>query len=326
MKAVILAGGEGTRLRPLTWRTPKSLLPIVNRPFIDHQLAWLAGYGVDEVVLSIGYLSSAFDGWDFPGIRVRFAVEPEPLGTAGAIRFAAEAGGIAERFLVCNGDVLTDLDVTALLRLHRERAAEVSIALTRAADPSAFGVVPTGDDGRVLGFVEKPAPGEAPTDWVNAGTYVLEPSVLDAIPAGRRASIERETFPGQLNRGGRLFALTSPAYWLDIGTPAKYVQANIDLLGGRPMLGTGAVVSPGAEVKESVLGAGATVGDAARIVRSVLLDGARVDAGAEVIDSVVGAGASVGPGAVVADVSVIGPGAAVPPGVRLSGARVEAGG
>lgn len=327
MKAIVLAGGEGTRLRPLTWTTPKPLLPIVNRPFLEHQLSWLAGHGVTEVVLSLGYRSDAFAGRSFSDLPLQVAAEPEPLGTAGAIRFAAEAGGVTNRFLVCNGDVLTDLDVSALVRFHEEREAEATIALTRVDDPSAFGVVPTDEDGRVLRFVEKPPPGEAPTDWINAGTYVLEPSVLDDIPTGRAVSIERETFPGLLSRKGKLYALPSPAYWLDIGTPANYLEANADRLersGAGSLIGPGAVVAPGAAVDGSVLGAGAVVEAGAKVLRSVLFDGARIGAGAEVTDSVVAAGAVVEAGAAVSGVSIVGPGAVVPPGERLAGARVDA--
>ena len=327
MIAIVLAGGEGTRLRPLTWTTPKPLLPIVNRPFLEHQLSWLAGHGVTGVVLSLGYRSDAFAGRSFSDLPLQVAAEPEPLGTAGAIRFAAEAGGVTSRFLVCNGDVLTDLDVSALVRFHEAREAEATIALTRVEDPSAFGVVPTGDDGRVLRFVEKPPPGEAPTDWINAGTYVLEPSMLDDIPSGRAVSIERETFPGVLARGGKLYALPSPAYWLDIGTPAKYLEANADRLrrgGGASLIGPGATVSPGAAVDGSVLGAGVVVESGAKVLRSVLFDGVRVGAGAEVTDSVLAAGAVVEAGAAVSGITIVGPGAVVPPGERLAGARVEA--
>jgi NDP-sugar pyrophosphorylase family protein len=327
VKAIVLAGGEGTRLRPLTWTTPKPLLPIVNRPFLEHQLSWLAGHGVTEVVLSLGYKSDAFAGRSFSDLPVQVAAEPEPLGTAGAIRFAAEVGGVTSRFLVCNGDVLTDLDVSALVRFHEEREAEATIALTRVEDPSAFGVVPTDDHGRVLRFVEKPPPGEAPTDWINAGTYILEPSVLEDIPAGRAVSIERETFPGLLARAGKLYALPSAAYWLDIGTPAKYLEANADRLergGTGSLIGPGALVAPGAAVDGSVLGAGAVVEAGAKVLRSVIFDGARIAAGAEVTDSVVATGAVVEAGAAVSGVSIVGPGAVVGPGERLAGARVEA--
>ncbi len=325
----MLAGGEGTRLRPLTYATPKPLLPIANRPFLEHQLTWLAGHGVTDVVLSIGYRPDAFTGHfadgAVAGLRLSYAVEPEPLGTAGAIRFAAEFGGFTDRFLVCNGDVLTDLDVSALVRFHDGAGAEATIALTRVEDPSAFGVVPTAPDGRVVGFVEKPSPGHAPTNWINAGTYVLEASVLGLIPSGRAVSIERETFPALLGRDAKLFALASPGYWLDIGTPSKYLQANLDLLaGGESLCPPDARVAAGATLESSVLGPRTVVGEGAGVVRSVLLEGARVEAGAVVVDSVVGAEAVIGAGATVESISVVGPRASVPPGARLAGARVEA--
>ena len=209
MKAVVLVGGEGTRLRPLTLSAPKQMLPIVGVPMIERVLGHLARHGVDEAVLSLGYLPDAFmeaypDG-RAAGIRLFYAVEPEPLDTAGAVRFAATLAGIAETFVVVNGDVLTDLDLTSLVAFHRERRAEGTIALHPVADPSAFGVVPTDEEGRVTAFVEKPPRDEAPTNEINAGTYVLEASVLARIPEGGRVSIERETFPAMV-RDRRLFA------------------------------------------------------------------------------------------------------------------------
>ena len=319
MKAVVLVGGEGTRLRPLTRTVPKPLLPIAGRPFLERQLAWLARYGVDEVVLSLGYLPDAFlehfpEG-AFAGVRISYAVEPAPLGTAGAIRFAATTAGIDERFLVCNGDVLTTLDVDALVRFHDGRDADATIHLTRVTDPSAFGVVPTRDDGAVVAFVEKPPAGNAPTDWVNAGTYVLEPSVLGRIPAGLTVSIERETFPKMLDDRAGLYALGTDDYWLDIGTPDMFLQANIDTIAGRlglppvadaseiapgvwaqpgadvaadatvcapALLGTRSVVEAGARVENSTVGGGAVVGSDAVVLDAVLLAGARVGSGARV--------------------------------------------
>ena len=211
MKAVVLVGGEGTRLRPLTLSAPKQMLPIVGVPMIERVLGHLASHGIDDAVLSLGYLPDAFteaypDG-RVAGMGVTYAVEPEPLDTAGAVRFAAAFAGIDETFVVVNGDVLTDLDLTALVAFHRERGAEGTIALHPVADPSAFGVVPTDDDGRVQAFVEKPPRDEAPTNEINAGTYVLEPSVLGRIPEGGRVSIERETFPAMVRDGGLFAAL-----------------------------------------------------------------------------------------------------------------------
>ena len=253
---------------------------------------WLADHGVDEVVLSMGYLPDAFhehfrdeSGADtFRGMRLRYAVENEPLGTAGAIRFAAD--GIDERFVVCNGDVLTGLDLSAMVEFHDERGAEVTIALTRVEDPSAFGVVPTAPDGGVIAFVEKPAPGNAPSDWINAGTYVLEPSFLDRIPPRLKVSVERETFPRLLQQPGRLFGFRTDAYWLDIGTPEKYLQAHTDVLTGS----VGRPPTPGArELSEGIWTQGDAIDRPGR-------DGAGADAArAAGARAVGGAGARLGP-------------------------------
>ncbi len=336
MKAVVLVGGEGTRLRPLTLSTPKPLLPVGTRPFLEHQLRWLASAGVDEVILSLGYLPHAFEAHfadgEIDGVKLHYAVEDEPLGTAGAIRFAAD--GVDERLLVCNGDVLTTLDLPALLAFHEARGAEATIALTRVEDPSAYGVVPTRDDGEVVAFVEKPPRETAPTTWINAGTYVLEPGVLERIPPRLAVSIERETFPRMLEAPRVLFAMASDAYWLDIGTPQTYLQANRDLVSGRfgaeacadgVMVGDGATIDPGATVAESVVGRGCAVEAGARVERSVLHDGARVGAGAAVLDSVVGAHAVVGRDARVTDVTLVEAGAEVPARTQVSGGRVAAG-
>ncbi|MGP8149637.1 MAG: NDP-sugar synthase, partial [Acidimicrobiales bacterium] len=236
MDAVVLVGGEGTRLRPLTYEIPKQMLPVVGRPMIAHVVEWLAGHGVDRAVLSLGYRADAFVE-AFPtnqlsGVALEYIVEPEPLDTAGAIRFAADKAGVSGTFLVLNGDVLTEFDASALVEFHVARSAEASIALTPVADPSNFGVVPTDEAGRVIAFIEKPPLGEAPTNLINAGIYVLETSVLDRIPSGRRVSIERETFP-ELVSSGRLYALASDAYWLDTGRPHQYLQAQLDILWGR---------------------------------------------------------------------------------------------
>jgi mannose-1-phosphate guanylyltransferase len=329
VRAVVLVGGFGTRLRPLTCARPKQMLPIVNRPMIEHVVGHLAEHGVDDIVLSLGFRPESFrDGYPdgrCVGARLHYAVEPEPLDTAGAIRFAALDAGIDERFLVLNGDVLTDLDVTRFVEVHERRGAEASIALHKVADPSRYGVVPTDSDGRVIAFVEKPEPGTAPTDLINAGTYVLEPSVLERIEAGRRVSIEREVFPALVGDGS-LYALDGETYWIDTGTPQEYIQSQLDLtegLRGEPVDGVHptAEVSAQATVRRSVVGAGATVADGARVEDAVLLAGARVGIGAVVDWSIIGPGAQVGDGARVAGCSVIGDGEVVAPGATLDCVR-----
>ena len=358
MKAVVLVGGEGTRLRPLTYTTPKPLLPIANQAFLERQLEWLASHGVDEVVLSLGYLPDAFEA-HFPDARfgdlaLRYAVEDHPLGTAGAIRFAAS--DIGERLIVCNGDVLTTLDLGALVAFHDARGAEATIHLTQVADPSAFGVVPTRSDGEVVAFVEKPPAGVAPTDWINAGTYVLEPSVLDRIPERLAVSIERETFPRMLEETRRLYAMATDDYWIDIGTPEKYLQAHADVLGGAlgpvpapgarehapgvwvqgdveihaearveapALIGNRSVIAARARVTGSVIGAGVVVGTGARMLRAVVHDDATICDDAEAIDSVVGERAVVGVGAMASDHTLMGMSAELAPGARASGARIR---
>lgn len=363
MKAVVLVGGEGTRLRPLTYTIPKQMLPVAGTTMLERVVAQLATHGVTDAILSMGYRPDAFTR-AFPdgrasGVHLTYAVEPEPLDTAGAVRFAAAAAGIDEPFIVVNGDVLTDVDIGALVGFHRDRGAEGTIHLTRVDDPSAFGVVPTDASGRVTAFVEKPRRDQAPTDLINAGTYVLEPSVLDRIASDRRVSIEREVFPAMVGEGS-LFALASPAYWIDAGTPDKYLQAQLDLLDGtrstgpsgrgpadgasllargfwaqgpvtvegevRPpaLLGAGAAVASGAVVERSVLGPDARVLPHARVTRSALLWGATVCTGAVVEDSILGEDAVVGDHACVAGLSVVGGRARVAPGQQLEAARIRA--
>ena len=330
MRAVVLVGGFGTRLRPLTHHRPKQMLPIVNRPMIEHVVGHLADYGVDDVVLSLGYrpdaFSAAYPDGRCAGATLHYAIEPEPLDTAGAIRFAALDAGIDERFVVLNGDVLTDLDIGAFLAFHESRGAEATIALHRVDDPSRYGVVPTDGEGRVTQFVEKPPRGEAPTDLINAGTYVFEPAVVDRIPAGRRVSVERETFPA-LVADRSLFALDDGCYWIDTGTPCEYVQAQIDLVDGvrgAPVEGIhqSAEVSADASVKRAVVGAGAVIAAGARVEAAVLLAGAGVEADAVVDGSVIGERAVVGAGAHVTGGSVVGDGHVVGRGERLDGVRV----
>jgi mannose-1-phosphate guanylyltransferase len=332
VRALVLVGGFGTRLRPLTHHRPKQMLPIVNRPMIEHVVGHLVTHGVDDVVLSLGYqpdgFRDAYPGGRCAGASLHYAIEPEPLDTAGAIRFAALDAGIDERFLVVNGDVLTDLDVTAFLAFHDARAAEGSVSLHRVDDPSRYGVVLTDARGRVSAFVEKPPRGEAPSDLINAGTYVLEQSVIDRIPAGRRVSVERETFPA-MAAAGSLYARADGCYWIDTGTPCEYIQAQLDLVDGvrgAPIDGIhpDAEVASDATVKRSVVGAGAVVAHGARVENAVLLPGVRVCTSAVVEGSVVGEGAVVAEGAQVLGGSVVGDGEVVGRGMHVDGERVPA--
>lgn len=327
MKAVVLVGGFGTRLRPLTHSTPKQMLPVVNRLMIERVVEHLGRHGVDMAVLALGYRPDAFadaypDG-RCAGVDLHYAVEPEPLDTAGAIRFAALHNGIDERFLVVNGDVLTDLDVTELICAHERSGAEGTIALHRVDDPSAYGVVPTEDDGRVIAFIEKPPAEEAPTDLINAGTYVFEPSVLDRIAPDRRVNVERATFPAMVDDGA-LFAFDGDTYWIDAGTPATFLAANLDLLDGRrgaPEPGVHAEAAVEGRVERSVVGWGATVERGATLIGSVVLPGAVVRCGAVVRDAIIGPRAVVQADAIVESGSVIGDDVVVPARAHLTGAR-----
>lgn len=306
MRAVVLVGGFGTRLRPLTYTVPKPMLPVGHVPIIERLVANLVRGGITDVTLALGFkpepFLEAFPDGTCAGAHLHYAVEPEPLDTAGAIRFAAEAAGIAETFVVANGDVLTDLDIAALVEFHRQRGAEATLHLIAVPDPSAFGVVALDERGCVERFVEKPPPGTEPSNLVNAGTYVLEPGVIDRIPTGRKVSIERETFPA-IVADGSLFAMATDDYWIDTGKPDLYLAANLDLLGGRRAhercapVAPGASVDPTASVVAAVVAAGAAVEAVAVVERSVVLAGAHIGAGAVVRDSVVmgriGAGASV---------------------------------
>jgi mannose-1-phosphate guanylyltransferase len=328
VRAVVLVGGFGTRLRPLTLATPKQMLPVVNRPMIERVVAHLARHGVDDAVLSLGYRPDAFvdaypDG-TCAGVSLHYAVEPEPLDTAGAIRFAATDAGISERFLVVNGDVLTDLDVGALVAQHERSGAEGTIALHRVEDPSAYGVVPTEDDGQVIAFIEKPPREDAPTDLINAGTYVLEPSVLGRIPPDQRVNVERVTFPAMAT-DGTLYAHDGDTYWIDAGTPATYLQAQLDLIDGRrgdAEDGRDPTAVVHGLLERSVVGPGCAVAGGAVVRGSVLLAGASVGAGAAVEGSIVGPGATVGAGATVRAGTVLGDDVEVPAGAHLEGDRI----
>ena len=288
MQALILAGGEGTRLRPLTTTVPKPVVPLVDRPFIAFMLDWLRTHGVEDIVISCGHMASGVrnvlgDGSAF-GVQLRYVEEPTPLGTGGALKYAEAL--LDDRFFMLNGDVLTDLDLGALIAAHRGHGARATIALHRVEDPSSYGLVRTGEDGVVTAFVEKPAPGAADVDTINAGTYVFEPDVLELIPTGRAVSVEREVFPELVGAG--LFAFTGEGRWRDIGTPASYLAANMEWMPAGGLIDPTVVVEAGADVTESVVGAGARIASGASIQRSVVLPEASVEAGAVFRDQVVG--------------------------------------
>ena len=322
MKAVILVGGFGTRLRPLTLSAPKQMLPMGHVTMLERVVTELGGLGVEEVVLSLGYQPDPFLA-QFPddrcaGVHIHYAVEPEPLDTAGAIRFAALEAGIDSRFLALNGDVLTDLDVADLWARHDAFGGLGTIALTKVDDPSRYGVVVLDNTNRVEAFVEKPDPGTAPSNWINAGTYVLEADVLDLIPDGLRVSIERVTFP-ELVAQGSLYALPCDAYWIDAGTPEAYLQAHLDLLDGvRGDREIGphpdARIDGTATVVRSTVGSGAVIAGGAVVTDSVVMADAYVGPGAVLDRCLVGIGARIGEGAKLSDLTVVGFGEDVPAG------------
>ncbi len=332
-------GGRGTRLRPLTLFTPKPLLPTAGVPFLAHQLAKARAAGVTRIVFATSYKAEMFteafgDGSAFD-LEIVYMTEETPLGTGGAIRNAAEALICRDDapVLVLNGDILSGHDVTAQIDLHVARKAAVTLHLTEVDDPSRFGCVPTDEQGRVTAFLEKtPNP---VTNRINAGCYVFRRSVIDKIPFGEVVSVERQTFPGLIEDGQTVLGFADSTYWLDVGTPAAFVQGSADLVRGllaspalpgapgEALVLDGATVSPEAKITGgSVIGAGATVGAGAIVHGSVVADDARIAPGATVVDSVIGAGASIAEGAVVRE-SVIGDKASI--GARnelTAGARV----
>ena len=276
MQALILAGGEGTRLRPLTSTVPKPVVPLANRPFISFMIEWLARYGVDDVILACGFMAEGVravlgDGEEL-GIRLRYVEEPRPLGTGGALRYAGDL--LEERFLMLNGDVLADFDLLAQLHQHEQTGARATIALVGVEDPSAYGLVRRKADHSVREFLEKPNPDEIDTHLISAGAYVLERSVLDEMaPAGTNISIERDVFPVLVGAG--LYGYEASGYWLDIGTPHGYLQATFDILEGNVRTGLDAEL----EGARRVLAPDARV-DGRLVAPALVAEGSSIDAGA----------------------------------------------
>jgi NDP-sugar pyrophosphorylase family protein len=313
MRAVILAGGEGTRLRPLTLTLPKPVVPVVDRPFLRHQLDLLSSVGVEEVVFSLAYrpekVEQLFGDGRGLGKRIRYAVEQTPLGTGGAVKNAEPF--LDGTTIVFNGDVLTDVDLPAVVAAHRRAGARATLVLAPVPNPAAYGLVEADAEGRVQRFVEKPDPSQITTDTINAGIYVLETSTLDLMPGGVKHSIERAFFPTLLERGDRVQAHVHRGYWIDIGTPAKYLQVHRDILRrrfpvqllGRPerggWIGEGARVAAGASLQAPFfVGPGCRVEDGARVgPDAVLVAEVGLAAGAQVEDSVLWPGCELGEGA-----------------------------
>jgi mannose-1-phosphate guanylyltransferase len=328
VQALVLAGGEGTRLRPLTNTVPKPVLPLVNRPFLTYMIEWLAAHGFTEVVMSCMFMAGdirrVLGDREWKGTRLHYVEEPEPRGTAGAVKFAEAV--LDERFAVLNGDILTDFDVSALWRAHSELAAQATITLMRVEDPSAYGLVLRDANDAVTDFIEKPDHAPPGGAFVNAGAYVLEREVLDLMPTDRPVSFEREVFPALVGNG--LYGFPTEGYWLDIGTPERYLEATRYLL--RRSLGGDIAAGDACEIASTArVGPLAVLGDLCRVQagavveRAVLFDKAQVERDAVVRDSVVGAGARIGAGSRLEGETIVADGAVVEPGSVLSGARVE---
>jgi mannose-1-phosphate guanylyltransferase len=341
MQAVILVGGEGTRLRPLTSTIPKPVVPLVDRPFIAFMLEWLRQHGIEDVIMSCGFLATSVrnvlgDGSSM-GIRLRFVEEPDPRGTAGALKFAESM--LDERFLMLNGDVLTDIDLTAQIAQHERTGARATLALVPVEDPTAYGLVHLAEDRSVRDFVEKPSSDQVDTNLISAGAYVLERDVLELVPAQRNVSIEREVWPLLIGNG--LYGFPSESYWLDIGTPERYLQATFDIIEGnvetavRERLGSGylalapdvqvegrvippAVLEQGVHVAAGahvgsmvVLGQGVEIGAGSTVERSVLMNGVQIGAGCTLRDCIVAAGCRVGEDTQITGGAVLGEGVTV---------------
>jgi mannose-1-phosphate guanylyltransferase / phosphomannomutase len=305
MKAVIIAGGFGTRMRPLTYNRPKPVVTVANRPFVIHQIELLKRYGITDIILNLHYLPSNMelilgDGRDF-GVKISYSIEKNPLGTAGAVK-NAESMFDKEPLIVFNGDILTDIDISELIKFHKKNGARATIALTEVEDPTPYGLVLTDDSGKVSRFLEKPSWEQVTVKNINAGIYVLDPSVFNDVPSDKPYSFERELFPGLLERGEKVYALVSEAYWMDIGSPQKYMQAHKDILNGEVRVnidgkkrGENTWVHPSAEISASaklrgplIIGKDARVSDKASVKSfSVIGEKVSLDEGSVVEDTII---------------------------------------
>ena len=330
MQSLILAGGKGTRLRPLTMHTPKPIVPIAGYPFLLYQLELLKRADVRDVILSLSYQPQKIedkigDGTDF-GVRVSYAVEASPLGTAGAYRNAAAY--IRETTVVFNGDVLTDIDLNEVIRFHREREAVATIVLTPVPNPTAYGLVETGKDGKVRRFLEKPKPEEVTCDTINAGIYILEPKVLDYVPEGEPFMFEYGVFPKLLEAGDSFYAFVWRGYWRDIGTASSYLQANLDVLAGSVKLLERLPAQRGEKFDEkaeidslSVVDPSCTLKAGAQVINSVVSRNCYIEERARIENSVIRGGSRIGPSATVTG-AIIGKGCHIGRAVSVSGGAV----
>ena len=302
MRAIILVGGFGTRLRPLTNERPKQILTVGNKPMLENVVEKLSQHGITEVILSMGFKPDVFVD-TYPeemcaGLPIKYVVESTPLDTAGAIRFSAIQSGIENTFLVCNGDVITEIDLSKLIDFHEKVGAEATISLTPTDNPSQYGIVPTDDNGQVTGFIEKPSGPDFETNFINAGYYVMEPSVLERIAKGRPVSVETEVFP-EMVEDKKLFAVPSDSYWIDAGTPKTFLKANLDLINGQRGTSINGVhvkasVSPSAVIESSMIGSGVEIREGAHIKNTVLMRGVEVGENARIEGSIVGERAKIG--------------------------------
>ena len=340
MKAVILIGGEATRLRPLTQNIPKAVVPVLNTPFLELVFRYLSRHGIRDIVLTqsrllpiAGYFG---DGSQF-GIKIDYTNEDAPLGTAGAVKNAEKY--LNEAFLVLNGDVLTDLDISAMVGFHRQKRAKVTIALTPVDDPTSYGLVETDDENRITRFLEKPRPDQITTNLINAGIYVIEADVLARIPPRTSFSFERELFPQLLEQGEPVYAYPSSGYWIDIGTPQKYLQLNQDLLAGKArsqnygltphievLLGDKTSLNPRAQIKgPTVIGSGCTIQEDALIEQSVIWQQVKIGRRAKVKNSIVANHCQLKDDCIIQD-SVLGDNVTVTRGAKLApGSKIEPG-